>query len=53
MCQTPWWLCQPGFWVGAGLALTACVVATFLFGVWPGSIAEAARDAVPVLTALG
>ena len=22
MCQTPWWLCQPGFWVGAGLALT-------------------------------
>ena len=39
--------------VGAGLALTACVVATFLFGVWPGSIAEAARDAVPVLTALG
>jgi NADH-quinone oxidoreductase subunit N len=39
--------------VGAGLALTACVVATLLFGVWPGSIAEAARDAVPVLTAFG
>ncbi len=39
--------------VGARLALTACVVATFLLGVWPGSIAEAARDAVPVLTALG
>jgi NADH-quinone oxidoreductase subunit N len=39
--------------VGAGIALTACVVATLLFGVWPGSIAEAARDAVPVLTTLG
>ena len=39
--------------VGAGLALAACVVATLLFGVWPGSIAEAARDAVPVLTAFG
>ena len=22
MCQMPWWLCQPGFCVGAGLALT-------------------------------
>jgi NADH-quinone oxidoreductase subunit N len=39
--------------VGAGLALGACVVATLLLGVWPGSIAEAARDAVPVLTAIG
>jgi len=39
--------------VGAGIALGLCVVATFLFGVWPGAIAEAARDAVPVLTAFG
>ena len=39
--------------VGAGIALGLCVVATFLFGIWPGAIAEAARDAVPVLTAFG
>ena len=38
---------------GAGLALTICVVATILFGVWPSGIAEAARDAVPALTAFG
>jgi NADH-quinone oxidoreductase subunit N len=38
--------------VGAGIALTACVVATLLFGVWPGSITEVTRDAVPVLTTL-
>ncbi len=39
--------------VGAGIALGVCVVATLLVGVWPGSIAEVARDAVPVLTTLG
>jgi NADH-quinone oxidoreductase subunit N len=39
--------------VGAGIALALCVIATLVVGVWPGSIAEAARDAVPVLTTLG
>ena len=39
--------------VGAGIALGLCVVVTLLVGVWPGSIAEVARDAVPVLTTLG
>jgi NADH-quinone oxidoreductase subunit N len=39
--------------VGAGIALGLCVVVTLLAGVWPGSIAEVARDAVPVLTTLG
>jgi NADH-quinone oxidoreductase subunit N len=38
--------------VGAGVALALCLVVTLLVGVWPGSIAEVARDAVPVLTAL-
>jgi hypothetical protein len=39
--------------VGAGISLGVCVIATLLLGVWPGSIAEVARDAVPVLTAVG
>ncbi len=39
--------------VGAGVALAVCVAVTLLAGVWPGSIAELARDAVPVLTTLG
>jgi NADH-quinone oxidoreductase subunit N len=39
--------------VGAGIALALCVVVTLVAGVWPGSIAEVARDAVPVLTAVG
>jgi NADH-quinone oxidoreductase subunit N len=39
--------------VGAGIALALCVVVTLVVGVWPGSIAEVARDAVPVLTAAG
>jgi NADH-quinone oxidoreductase subunit N len=39
--------------VGAGIALALCVVVTLLAGVWPGSIADVARDAVPVLTAAG
>lgn len=38
---------------GAGLALAACVIVTVGVGFWPGSIADLARDAVPVLTALG
>jgi NADH-quinone oxidoreductase subunit N len=38
---------------GAGLALTVCVIVTLGVGLWPGSIADLARDAVPVLTALG
>jgi NADH-quinone oxidoreductase subunit N len=39
--------------VGAGLALAACFVVTMGLGVWPGAITEVARDAVPVLVALG
>jgi NADH-quinone oxidoreductase subunit N len=39
--------------VGAGIALAVCVVVTLVVGVWPGSIAEVARDAVPVLTTVG
>ncbi len=38
---------------GATIALTLCVIVTIGAGFWPGSIAELARDAVPVLTALG
>jgi hypothetical protein len=29
------------------------VLVTLVVGVWPGPIAEVARDAVPVLTTLG
>jgi hypothetical protein len=39
--------------VAAGIALGLCVVVTLVAGVWPGSIAEVARDAVPVLTTVG
>jgi NADH-quinone oxidoreductase subunit N len=39
--------------VGAGIALALCAVVTLVVGVWPGSVAEVARDAVPVLTSLG
>jgi NADH-quinone oxidoreductase subunit N len=39
--------------VGAGIALGLCVLVTLVVGVWPGPIAEVARDAVPVLTTLG
>ena len=39
--------------VGAGIALALCVIVTLVAGVWPGSIAEVARDAVPVLTTVG
>jgi NADH-quinone oxidoreductase subunit N len=39
--------------LGAGLALLACTVVTVGAGVWPGAISETARDAVPVLVALG
>lgn len=38
---------------GAGIALAACVIVTVGVGFWPGSFADLARDAVPVLTALG
>jgi NADH-quinone oxidoreductase subunit N len=38
---------------GAGLALLACVVVTIGAGVWPSAISETARDAVPVLVAIG
>jgi hypothetical protein len=38
---------------GATIALTVCVIVTLGAGVWPGSIADLARDAVPVLSALG
>jgi hypothetical protein len=36
---------------GAGIALAVCLVVTLVVGVWPGSIADLARDAVPVLSA--
>jgi NADH-quinone oxidoreductase subunit N len=39
--------------VGAALALLACVIVTVGVGVWPGAISETARDAVPVLVAMG
>jgi NADH-quinone oxidoreductase subunit N len=39
--------------VGAGIALALCLVVTLVAGVWPGSISELARDAVPVLVAAG
>ncbi|HEX6419605.1 MAG TPA: NADH-quinone oxidoreductase subunit N, partial [Acidimicrobiales bacterium] len=35
----------------AGIALAACAIVTLVVGVWPGSVTEPARDAVPVLTA--
>jgi len=38
---------------GATIALTACVIVTIGAGLWPGSIADLARDAVPVLTTFG
>lgn len=38
---------------GAGIALALCLAVTLVVGVWPGSIAEVARDAVPVLVASG
>jgi NADH-quinone oxidoreductase subunit N len=38
--------------VAAGIALVACLVVTVGVGVWPGLVTEAARDAVPVLSAL-
>ena len=39
--------------VGAGIALVLCLVVTLVAGVWPSSIAETARDAIPVLTTVG
>ena len=39
--------------VAAGISLAVCLVVTIVVGVWPGPMAEAARDAVPVLTAFG
>ncbi len=39
--------------VGAGIALVVCLVVTLVAGVWPSSIAETARDAIPVLTTVG
>ncbi|HEX6167098.1 MAG TPA: NADH-quinone oxidoreductase subunit N [Acidimicrobiales bacterium] len=38
---------------GAGVALAVCIAVTLVVGVWPGLVTEVARDAVPVLTALG
>ncbi len=38
--------------VAAGIALVVCLVVTIGVGVWPGLLTEAARDAVPVLSAL-
>ena len=35
---------------GATIALAVCVAVTLVVGVWPGSIADLAREAVPVLT---
>jgi NADH-quinone oxidoreductase subunit N len=37
---------------GATIALTVCVIVTIGAGLWPESIADLARDAVPVLTAV-
>jgi NADH-quinone oxidoreductase subunit N len=39
--------------VGAVVALAVCLVVTVGVGLWPGSIADMARDAVPVLVASG
>ena len=39
--------------VGAGIAIGLCLIVTVGAGVWPGPLTEAARDAVPVLSALG
>jgi NADH-quinone oxidoreductase subunit N len=33
----------------AGIALAVCAAVTLVVGVWPGSVAEPAQDAVPVL----
>jgi NADH-quinone oxidoreductase subunit N len=38
---------------GATIALTMCVIVTIGAGLWPGSIADLARDAVPVLATFG
>jgi NADH-quinone oxidoreductase subunit N len=38
---------------GATIALTLCVIVTIGAGLWPGSIADLARDAVPVLATFG
>jgi NADH-quinone oxidoreductase subunit N len=38
---------------GAAIAIALCAAVTLVVGVWPGSIAELARDAVPTLVALG
>jgi NADH-quinone oxidoreductase subunit N len=38
---------------GATIALTLCVIVTIGAGFWPGSIADLARDAVPVLATFG
>jgi NADH-quinone oxidoreductase subunit N len=38
---------------GATIALTLCVIVTIGAGFWPGSIADLARDAVPVLSTFG
>jgi NADH-quinone oxidoreductase subunit N len=35
----------------AGVVLAVCLIVTIVVGVWPGSVAEVARDAVPVLAA--
>jgi NADH-quinone oxidoreductase subunit N len=35
--------------VAAGIALAVCAAVTLVVGVWPGSVAEPAQDAVPVL----
>jgi NADH-quinone oxidoreductase subunit N len=37
----------------AGVVLAVCLVVTLAVGIWPGSVAEPARDAVPVLVASG
>jgi NADH-quinone oxidoreductase subunit N len=37
--------------VGATVALTLCVIVTLGAGIWPDSISDLARDAVPVLAA--
>jgi NADH-quinone oxidoreductase subunit N len=37
----------------AGFALALCLVVTLVVGVWPGSVAQVARDAVPVLSLPG
>jgi NADH-quinone oxidoreductase subunit N len=38
---------------GAAVVLVLCVAVTLVVGVWPGSVAELAKDAVPVLTLAG